>query len=109
MSTQTIRRCDSCGNVTPADEELWTIGVVAIRNANPALRFTHQFHSVSRNSNDNKLLKDHFKDYCRPCMLQKGLVVAPNEEPAKKPDTLDDLLREIVAEEVAEVMDEGGR
>lgn len=109
MSTQTIRRCDSCGNVTPADEELWTIGVVAVLNANPQQRFTHLFNMNSRGTTNNRLLQDHFKDYCRPCMLQKGLVVAPNEEPAKKPDTLDDLLREIVAEEVAEVMDEGGR
>lgn len=105
MSTEQLRTCDSCHNSVIDDEELWTIGVVAICNANTYRPYSQQFNQVARNARNNHLLKDHFKDYCRPCMTAKGLIVAPNEEPAKEPDTLDDLLREIVREEVDEVMD----
>lgn len=107
MSTQNIRRCDSCDNVVVDGEELWTIGVVAICNANPKVPYPQQFNRQTAHHGNNKLLKDHFKDYCRPCMTERGLIVAPNEEPAKEPDTLDDLLREIVGEMVEDRVQEG--
>ena len=100
MSTETTRRCDNCSAIVNPNDELWTIGVIAVLNANPRTPFPAIFNQGQVTTRNNKLLENHWKDYCRPCMTEKGLVVAPNEEPAKKPDTLDDLLREIVREEV---------
>lgn len=109
MTIETIRRCDHCGFTPAAKEELWTIGVVAVLNANSTSPFPHQFNRGAKGAPNNRLLKDHWMDMCRPCMTERGLIVAPNEEPAKEPETLDSLLREIVAEEVSDAMDEGGR
>lgn len=105
MSIKTTRACDHCGLHVKDDEELWTIGVVAICNPNVNMRFSQVFSMHSRTTQNNRLLKDHFMDMCRPCMTDRGLVVAPNEEPAQKPETLDSLLNEIVEEKMQDFMD----
>lgn len=106
MSTETIRICDGCKEHVRVGEELWTVGVVVVLNANPTHPFPSTFNRGIRATNNNRMVKDHWMDLCESCMIAKGLKPMPlSEEPAKEPDTLDDLLREIVQEEVADAMD----
>jgi len=105
MSNVTLRTCDNCENIVENNEELWTIGVVAVCNANPKLPFPRIFNPSVRSTSNNRLLQDHWKDFCRPCMEQKGLVVAPNHEPATEPDTLESLLTELIEEKVQDAME----
>ena len=105
MSTETLRVCDHCKEPVKDGEELWTVGVVAVCNAQVSTPFPRVFNMHQRQTNNNRLLKDHFMDMCRPCMTERGLVVAPNEEPEKEPETLDSLLNDIIDERVQEYLD----
>jgi len=106
MTIETVRRCDSCTAEVTVKQELWTVGVVVVLNANPTHPFPSTFNRGIKMTNNNRMVKDHWMDLCEPCMTAKGLKPNPaSEEPAKEPDTLDDLLREIVKEEVETVYD----
>lgn len=109
MTTTTLRKCDGCGTVVYDTGAFWTIGVVAVLNANPKVPFPQQFNRNQIGTGNNIKLKNHWMDLCSPCMEKRGMSPEQPDEPAKEPPTLDDLLREIVREEVDDAFDEGGR
>ena len=109
MSTKTTRRCDHCTTIIKEGENLWTIALIAKCNVKKDHPFPNAFASHMRNNLDNRKLAQNFhKDYCDTCMEKMGLHPKKAEAVAPKV-TFEDLFRDIIAEEVQEAFDEGGR
>lgn len=110
MTTTTLRTCDKCDAVVPADEPLYTLAIVAKINAVGNLPFSSQFSVRAANTRENVFSQNYFKDFCRTCMDKFGimLVDTDKEKAKEKPKvTIEDLLQEIVDDAVEDRYNEG--
>lgn len=88
MTVITIYKCDKCGKEQNDNKQFWTVGVSARCGESPSPGYLHSF--VSGKS----------MQVCRPCLESFGIHIQKkeNEEVKVQPPTLEDLIRDIVAE-----------
>lgn len=85
----TTYTCDKCGHKQTEKEQMWNIGVSLKHLDNP-----YQYRGTDALS-PREL-------WCRACVEGIGLLVPSlkPDEPAPKPATLEDIVRELIQEEV---------
>ncbi len=98
MSTITVLTCDRCGANVPqnGDHQFWEVGVITA--CRPQIAAHKAMYQVD---------KKHKMEVCRPCIEDMGLVPSRREDKTSipTPPTLEELIREIVAEEVGAAID----
>jgi len=89
LSIQTIYKCDRCGAEQSTAEQFWTVGVVA--------RHGHDQPNRWVTSTDGKEMQ-----VCRPCLEAMGIYTKKqmNQPDAPPIQTMEDLIREIVRQEI---------
>ncbi len=84
----TIYRCDRCGYKQPKPEQMWNVGTVCFHHGD-----TPNLYSLLACT----------KLWCRACVNTYQLIVDPPTKPdAPPPLSLEDKIREIIRETVAE-------
>lgn len=88
MAVKTTYTCDLCGHTQDDSNQMWWVGVSIDQNR----------HTSQRYAKMDQL-------WCRACALKRHLLPFSDEKQKAKappPPTLEDLVREIVREEVAD-------
>lgn len=86
----TTYTCDKCGHEQTNDNQMWNIGVA----------IHHQAHDSRYAYSREPMVKGL---WCRPCIESIGLLCPapkPDDKDVKPAPTLEDMIREIVANEV---------
>ena len=86
----TTYTCDKCGHHQTTNDQMWGIAVV-------------MEHGIPVPNYGPRLTPRHNGLWCRKCIESIGLLCAkpdPDDKTAKPPPTLEDMIREIVANEV---------
>ena len=108
MTTKTVRTCDKCNAVVPADESLYTLAIVAKINAVINTPFNLHFSVRAAATRENIFGQNYFKDYCSSCLDKFGLLLKLGEETKEEPKvTFEDLLQEIVDNAVTDRFQDG--
>lgn len=94
MTTTTIYKCDKCGVEQSTDQQMWDVGVFV----------THKPEGY-KYTETNYIPKRIQADWCRKCVENVGLLPSdkPKDVEQPKPATLEDMVREIAAQQVTDM------